>query len=809
MSNVRLITQHLGKQLLEQIESASSICILTAFVMKSGVEYIRESLKIAAERGADIKICTGDYLFVTQPEALEDLLSIDDRIQIRLWQSNGVSFHPKAYLFQTENQDCLFIGSSNLSKSALSHGIEWNLSVSNEKEVFEEGLEHFLKIFFSKQTVPLNNETLKEYSEEYNRYHAKNPNLALKWSQMEELDLMLPTEADLTDQPEIVHDQPAPYGEIKPRFAQIEALEELHKTMEEEYNKALVVMATGLGKTYLAGFFAQNFERVLFIAHREEILYQAKESFQKVMPQKKFGIYNGKVKEADADAVFASIFTLSMKIHLQQFRPDEFDLIIVDEFHHAAADSYQRVLDYFTPKFLLGITATPDRNDNKDVYAICDGNVAYRLDFLDAIKRKWLAPFKYYGIYDDTDYSQIRWLGTHYDEEQLLQAQLREELADKILRAWEEKKQTRTIGFCSSIRQANYLSNFFNQHGYRTVSLHSQQLGLNRKAEIKKLSDGELDVIFTVDLFNEGVDIPAVDTLLFVRPTESLTVFTQQIGRGLRIYPGKEACVIIDLIGNYRNADIKLSLFDTDPAAAGSKKIHPTVPEFCEVNLDVRVIDLLKEMMAKKHPRRDKLLHAYTTLKHELGKRPTYLELHLKGAADSIQYRQEFKSYVGFLEWAGELSEREMEIFHRYRSWLEEVERTGMAKSYKMVVLLAMLGRGPADWYKPITPSEVAPFFHQYLMAKEHRKRIDFSDRSSKRLWEYDENGVSKLIATMPMTKWSGSSKGLISFENDVFALNFDVEQEDQQLLFDWTKEICEYRLHYHFERKAKKPQSH
>ncbi|WP_440590014.1 DEAD/DEAH box helicase family protein [Neobacillus kokaensis] len=243
-------------------------------------------------------------------------------------------------------------------------------------------------------------------------------------------------------------------------------------------------MATGLGKTYLAGFFSKNFQKVLFIAHREEILYQAKESFKKIMPERRFGIYNGKIKEINVDAIFASIYTLSMKTHLEQFRPDEFDLIIIDEFHHAAADMYQRVLNYFKPNFLLGITATPDPNDNKDVYAICDGNVAFWLDFLDAIERKWLAPFKYYGVYDDTDNSQITWLGNRYDEEELLQVQMKEELAQKILHSWEERKQTRTISFCSSIRQANYLSRFFNLKGYRTVSLHSQQVDISRSQAI-------------------------------------------------------------------------------------------------------------------------------------------------------------------------------------------------------------------------------------------------------------------------------------------------------------------------------------
>ncbi|RFU69961.1 DNA helicase [Peribacillus saganii] len=804
MSNIQLITHQLGHHIKKQIESASSIFILTSFVMKSGVDYLKSSLKAAADRGAEIKICTGDYLFVTQPEALELLLELDSQIEVRIWRSNGVSFHPKAYLFESEDHECLFVGSSNLSRSALGNGVEWNICISDEKDVFRQGFQLFLETFYSSQTIPLNEETLKEYKARYEESQRKNPGLVHNWTETEELNLMLPSEEESNSSAGLVMESKLPYGSIQPRFAQPEALEELNKTLEEGYSKALVVMATGLGKTYLAGFFAQKFKRVLFIAHREEILYQARRSFQMIMPEKTYGIYNGKVKEEIANTIFASIFTLSSQRHLQSFHPADFDLIIVDEFHHAAADSYKRVLDYFNPAFLLGITATPDRNDNKDVYAICEGNVAYKLDFLAAISREWLAPFKYYGVYDETDYSQITWLGNRYDEAELLEAQLREDLAERILQAWNEKKQTRTIGFCSSIRQAIFLSDYFNEHGYKTVSLHSKQVGVSRSEAIKQLGIGELDVIFTVDLFNEGVDIPPVDTLLFVRPTESLAVFTQQVGRGLRLYPEKEYCTIIDLIGNYRNADIKMSLFDTMRDASGSKKIEPSVPASCEIDLELRVIDLLQEMARKKHPRKDKLLSDYLILKQEQGRRPSYLELHLNGRSESIQYRQEFKSYAGFLNWAGELSVRELEVFDRYANWLVEVEKTGMAKSYKMVVLLAMLNRGASDWYKPITPTEVAPFFHQYLTETEYRKKIDFSDKSSRRLWVYNEDGVSTLISNMPMSKWSGSSNGLVSFENGIFELNFDVVPEDEEILYDWTREICEYRLHYHFERKAK-----
>ncbi|KAA9022939.1 DEAD/DEAH box helicase family protein [Niallia endozanthoxylica] len=807
MNKVRLITDRLVDHLVTEIDWANSIYILISFVMKSGVEAIHDALKKAAERGADIKICTGDYLFVTQPEALQLLVSIHDQMEVRLWQSNGTSFHPKAYIFQNDENSILIVGSSNLSRSALTSGTEWNLAMEKEAgpEAYDQAVKTFLEdIFYHEQTLTVNHETIKIYSEQYEHYHQKHENLVHNWTELEEIELMLPTEH--VPESETVRETPTAYGDIEPRFAQPEALEQLEITLEEGYHSALVVMATGLGKTYLAGFFARNFERTLFIAHREEILNQAQKSFKHIMPERSTGIYNGKVKDAEAQSIFASISTLSMKQHLEVFGPDTFDLIIIDEFHHAAAASYQRVLDYFKPKFLLGITATPDRNDNKDVYAICEGNVAYRIDFLEAIQRQWLAPFKYVGVYDETDYSQLTWLGTRYAEEDLLKVQIREEMAENTLQAWKEYKQTRTLVFCSSIRQAVFLSDYFNQNGFRTVSLHSKQVDINRSQAIAMLDRGELDAIFTVDLFNEGVDIPSVDTLLFVRPTESLTVFTQQVGRGLRLHPDKENCVIIDLIGNYRNADVKLSVFDTNPETKKKKSaVQPTVPQHCSFDLDIRVINLLEEMARKRQPRKQKLYDDYFALKQEMGRKPSYLELHLKGWSDSTLYKQEFKSYVGFLFWADELSEREKEAFRRYESWILEVEKTAMSKSYKMVVLKVMLDRGVSQWYQPITPEETALGFHQFLTEKEYRKRIDLSDKAGKQLWDYNEDKVSKLIVRMPMTKWSGSSKGLLSFENDVFSLNFAIAEDDQDILYHWTKEICEYRLHHYFERREKR----
>lgn len=806
MSRIKLITEQLQSHLLPLFASAKSIYILTSFTMKSGVELICDSLQKAANHGADIKICTGDYLYITQPEALEALINIHENIEVRLWNSNGVSFHPKAYIIQNQQNGTLIVGSSNLSRSALTSGIEWNLSLEEEvsPDVFEKAVDIFLKdYFYSPQTVAVNKEFVKLYKNNYERFHQKHPNLVRTWSEAEEIEIMLPTMESQSEEL-VVNEDTTGYDMIQPRFAQPEALENLRATFEEGYDRALVVMATGLGKTYLAGFFAKNFKRVLFIAHREEILYQAKNSFLKIMPDKTAGIYSGKEKSPTSDFVFASVFTLGRQKHLEIFDPEEFELIIIDEFHHAAARTYQRVLNYFQPRFLLGITATPERNDNKDVYAICDGNVAYRIDFLEAIQRQWLSPFTYYGIYDDTDYSQITWLGNKYDEEELAQVQIREEMAEKILKAWIKHRQKRTLVFCSSIRQAVFLSNYFNSKGYKTVPLHSKQKNISRTQAITLLETGKIDAIFTVDLFNEGVDIPSVDTLLFVRPTESLIVFTQQIGRGLRLHPEKERCVIIDLIGNYRNADIKLSIFDTNQNEnkPERRKFVPIVPNSCSIELDLDVINLLEEMARKKQPRKEMLRDDYFSLKQKLGRRPSYLELHLMGRSESVIYKQEFGSYVGFLLWTDELSEKEIEVFKVHEKWLKEVERTAMSKSYKMVLLKVMLDRGVENWFKPITPKEAAPGFHRYLTEKDFRKKIDFSDKTGKELWNYNEEKVSKLIARMPMTKWSGSSKGLITFENNIFTLNFDIDSQDNEILYLWTREVCEYRLHYYFQRK-------
>ncbi|MER2192202.1 MAG: DEAD/DEAH box helicase family protein [Solibacillus sp.] len=786
---MKLITSNLVEELKSLCADATHISWVTAFAMKSGAELMLPTLQRAQARGAVIQILVGDYLNITQPDALTLLVEALPDAEIRMYRTFGRSFHPKAYLFQCEASGHVIVGSSNLSKSALSTGIEWSLHTV-DCHTYEQGLDEFYKLFYSEHTHQLNTLRIAQYREQYEAANSVSK-LSTMWDAREETALMYGTQREAI----VIHDPPETVFE--PRPAQSLALTALYDTMQQGYDKAMVVLATGLGKTYLAAFFARKFDRVLFIAHREEILEQAKASFQRIHPERAAGFYHAVEKNRDAEMLFASIFTIAQPQHLQKFGRDAFDLIVIDEFHHAVAPVYSKVLAHFQPAFLLGITATPDRLDHKDVFALCDGNVALEVHFLDAIARGWLAPFHYYGVRDEIDYAHIRWAGTHYDEEQLIHAQQDARVLASIYENWCTYKQTRTIGFCSSVRQARALADYFMRRGARAVALVGTNSRHERKRAREQLLNGAVDIIFTVDLFNEGVDIPTVDTLLFVRPTESLAIFTQQIGRGLRLANGKEKCVIIDCIGNYRNADRKLRVFY--PQLVASKKLTPQQVQVidgtnCVVELDLAVVDLLKEMARKNTSYKAQMLAAYVEVKADLGRRPSYLDMYLQCGFVDVNIAREFGSFVGMLKQVGELTETELEIFTRHESLLVEIEKTAMTKSYKMVVLQAMLTRGEQLFATGITAKEVAPLFLTYLNHPA-RKWID----------GVEDSKVQTVIEKMPMTKWAASSKGLAYFMDGKFGFNVEIEPAHAAVLHEWVSEICEFRLHRYFARKAER----
>lgn len=790
---MNLITRNLMKELNTLNEEALQINWIIAFAMKSGALLMLDSLKRAHDRGADIQILVGDYLCITQPEALSILHNTLPHAEIRLYETHGISFHPKAYLYRHSKNHHLIVGSSNLSKSALTRGVEWNLHTVNN-DVYEQAADEFEKIFYAENTVPVNTFTIDTYRERYEIANQKIP-IAQKWDEEAATDLMYGP----TIEKETVMETPMTTYTFEPRPAQKIALQALQETTSEGHRKAMAVLATGLGKTYLAAFFAENYKRVLFVAHREEILEQAKIAFSHVHPKRSTGFYSGQEKNTDADMTFASIYTLSRKEHLEKFEPNTFDLIIIDEFHHAAAPTYHRLLQYFDPAFLLGITATPDRLDNKDVYNICDGNVAIEINFLEAIAHKWLSPFHYFGVKDEIDYNQIRWLGNGYDEEALTNQQLQEDVIEHVYEKWMELKQTRTIAFCSSIKQANFMAHYFEQRGMKAIALSGQSKHEQRKNARIQLNEGALDIIFTVDLFNEGVDIPKVDTLLFIRPTESLAIFTQQIGRGLRLADGKEKCVIIDFLGNYRNVDRKLKMLNPNLTEKNIAKLKST-PQIEQagsvINLELEVVDLLQEMTRKNQSYRQKIITAFKDLKNELGRRPTYLEMYLQCGYEDLNIAKEFSSYVNLLAIAGDLSEQELQAFKNVEQIIFEIEKTLMTKSYKMLLLKIMLERGPSKWYSPITADEVAPGFASYL-AQPTRRVIDKIDMSPAK--------VTNLIQRMPMTKWSSSSKGLATLDNATFQFNISIDSQYENIVFEWVQQICEFRLHRYFAKKAEK----
>ena len=789
---MKLITANLVHELQQLSNEAVGVSWITAFAMKSGVKLMLPTLQRVHNKGTDIQLLVGDYLSITQPDALQMLVDALPKAEIRLFKTHGQSFHPKAYLFRHEHTQHVIVGSSNLSKSALTTGVEWNLHTVNA-QTFEQAIDEFQKVFYAENTVPLNTFTIEQYRKIYDEVNRTMP-LSKQWDDSEATNLMYGVETGA----DIIYEEREQLTVLEPRPAQKLALKALNETKNQGYDKAMVVMATGLGKTYLAAFFAKLFNRVLFVAHRDEILEQAKGAFTHVYPNKKAGFYNGVEKNLDADMTFASIYTLGQKQHLQKFNVTAFDLIVVDEFHHAAAPTYNRLIEYFKPNFLLGITATPDRLDNKDVYAICDGNVAFEIHFFEAIAHKWLSPFHYYGVKDEIDYSQIRWVGTHYDETQLVEQQLQQSVIRNIYGKWLQLKQTRTIGFCSSVKQATRLAEYFREQGVKAVALTGTNSRSERRLARQQLISGAVDIIFTVDLFNEGVDIPAVDTLLFIRPTESIAIFTQQIGRGLRIADNKEKCVIIDFIGNYRNADRKLKLLHPQLIEKGkllTQPVHTFEESGVVLNFDLEVIDLLKEIVRKGQTLKQQIIQAYENVKTELGHRPTYLELYLQSGYEDLNVAKEFGSFVHLLEAAEELTVFERGAFEQAKSLIIEIEKTAMTKSYKMVLLRVMLERGSSNWYKPIEAKQVAQSFANYL-AQPTNRIIDSID--------LNENKVITLLQNMPMTKWSGSSKGLASFEDKQFKFNVEIDAAYESVIYDWVYQICEFRLHRYFAKKAK-----
>ena len=399
---------------------------------------------------------------------------------------------------------------------------------------------------------------------------------------------------------------------IRPCEAQENALLGLQNTRESGFNKALVILATGLGKTMLSALDAKatKSDKILFIVHVNEILKQTKESFERVLPERKneMGFYNGKQKDKEKKILFASIQTMGKQKHIQSFPSDYFDYIIIDETHHTAAPTYGKIFDYFKPKFFLGLTATPDRTDKKDILNFYDKNVVFEMGQEDAIEQGYLVPFKYLGFKDDIDYSNIYFNGFKYDVKDLNKHLLIDIRDTAIIDKFKELAGNRkSIGFCASIEHADRSAQKFRDAGINAIAIHSRSLDKKeiedekKETPIKQFRQGKYQIAFVVDMFNEGIDIPDVSCLLFLRPTESKTIFIQHMGRGLRISPKKDNLLILDFIGNYRTSNLILEGLNIKNGIRGLKKIHRDGKDLfvyeingCEVTFESEIINIFK-----------------------------------------------------------------------------------------------------------------------------------------------------------------------------------------------------------------------
>lgn len=434
------LTSH---QILPFIRHASSkadrIDAAVSFVRLSGIRLLLDQLKELTQKGIPVRIICGSYLGITEPAALQVLFhDLGPGAEIRLFNDPSVSFHPKCWIFHHENdaESEILIGSSNVSRSALTSGIEWNYAFEKAgNEHSANKIEESFELLW-KQSLVLDEKAIADYEAGRTRLHQQD------WT-----DVLNQADRALK----------SPEDPIEPNAVQTEALYQLQKTREQGAEKALVQAATGTGKTYLAALDSKAFSRVLFVAHRHEILEQAARAFHLIRPEDSIGFIDQSRKDLHSTLTFASIQTLAKGtlLNSEVLAPDAFDYIVIDEFHHAAAGSYLKVLSYFKPAFLLGLTATPYRLDGRDLYALCDYNVPFQINLFDAVARGYLCPFRYYGIYDPTDYENVRIRGMHFDVHDLEQAyQENTRRAELIYRHYKKHPASRGLGFCISCAHA-------------------------------------------------------------------------------------------------------------------------------------------------------------------------------------------------------------------------------------------------------------------------------------------------------------------------------------------------------------------
>jgi superfamily II DNA or RNA helicase/HKD family nuclease/diadenosine tetraphosphate (Ap4A) HIT family hydrolase len=686
--------------LAPMLPQAHQIDILAAFVQDSGLRFIGPALREALARGAHVRVLTGDYLDITQAHALRRLLdwtaaaeaaraeapgqllppgTLTTRV-VEARALGGRSFHPKAWRIEGPRFGVGFVGSSNLSRSALSGGVEWNLRIDRDRDAHA-----WARVQASYQRLWDTAAVLTaDWVEAYARRVAARPAAApFPGERAPEAPLILPA----------------------PTPIQVEALAALQASRAEGRQRALVVMATGLGKTVLAALdlaqlYTAGRPSVLWVAHRRELLEQAAETLRAAFPDARFGwMVAGERPTAGCELLFASVQSLARAAHTMP--ADHFDAVVIDEVHHAEAPSYRRVLDHFAPRWLLGLTATPERADGGDIPGLFDDNVVFRADLGRGIAEAQLVPFAYFGLCDpETDYRPA-WRSGRFD---LLALTLAVETEIRMQRLWDawtapDKAGTRTLVFCVSIRHAVFVRDWLTARGVHIRLCHAGPGADDRALALRDLESGAIDAICSVDLFNEGVDCKPIDRVVMLRPTESPVLFLQQLGRGLRRAPDKPRLVVIDFVGNHAifldrvrtllalgDGEVGLRSFLTSGEAA--------MPPGCTLHYELEAIDLLKRLLPAREGKRssatEALIGAYRELAAARGRRPTAGELVRLGHRLTTLPTGS-GGWFGFVAAEGGLDPTEAQVVATSGAFLRAVEAAPSAPCFHLVLIEALV----------------------------------------------------------------------------------------------------------------------
>lgn len=519
----------------DELRNCDEFLFSVAFITESGLAALKSIFLDLRSKGIAGRIITSTYLYFNQPKVFTELAKIEN-VEVRLSEKDG--FHSKGYIFKRDEQYSLIVGSSNLTAHALQVNYEWNVKLTSHRD--GEIVSHFTHQFESvwNDSVCMTPEWIAAYELLY-RKHADQTAFS-----------------KVKEHPSAYEVNPLQKAlEITPNAMQQTALRNIQGVREQGHKRSIVISATGTGKTYLAAFDVRQYqpERMLFIVHREQILQKAIQDFKQVLgaSDDEFGLYTGSSRQQNKKYVFATVQTLSKPENLAAFSADDFDYILIDEVHKAGADSYLRIIDHFQPQFLLGMTATPERSDDFNIYALFDYNIAYEIRLQEALEENMLSPFHYFGVTDFEKDGEV--IDDFTELNKLVTNERAAHIIDKLTYYGYSGESVRGLIFCSRKEEAHDLSRALNLKGLRTAALtggHSQE---ERAECVQQLENGQLEYILTVDIFNEGIDIPSVNQVVMLRQTQSSIIFIQQLGRGLRKHPGKEFVTVIDFIGNYAN----------------------------------------------------------------------------------------------------------------------------------------------------------------------------------------------------------------------------------------------------------------